>query len=58
MKSSPTPRSRKLTAKACCQTIVLLMGATERTRMRDSAAVLIGADLWKRIYLNARKGAK
>ena len=39
-----------------CKTIRDLMATTERGRKRDSVGVFITEDLWKRIYLNARKG--
>ena len=55
-----TPRNRQKRPKASdyCTSIVNLMAVTERARPRDAAVVMIGAELWKRIYLNARKGAK
>lgn len=56
--SSTTPLRRRSSARLHCKSIMELMAPTERTRRRDDVAVMIGADLWKRIYLNARKGAK
>lgn len=41
-----------------CQQIVIWMAPTERTRRKDDVAVMIGADLWKKIYLAAKRGAK
>lgn len=54
VKSSPRTPSRSLH----CQAIKDLMAPTERTRRKDDVAVMVSADLWKRIYLNARNGAK
>lgn len=53
-----TPRRSSDKARDCCQQIIIWMAPTEKTRRRDDVAVMIGADLWKRIYLEARKGAK
>lgn len=52
-----TPLQRFRRARNHCQTIVALMKATEQMRRGEDVAVFISADLWKRIYLNARKGA-
>lgn len=57
MKPSPSATPQP-SARDCCKSIVALMGATERLRQRYSVAVLIDAETWKRIYLNARRGAK
>jgi hypothetical protein len=53
----PTPSQRFRKARDCCQSIVALMKATEQTRRRDDVAVMVSADMWRRIYLNARRGA-
>lgn len=60
MSKSPSSATRKRREKArdCCQQIVIWMAPTEKTRRRDDVAVMIGADLWKRIYLQAKRGAK
>lgn len=57
VKSACTPPVR-LMSKRHCQSIVNLMKATEKARPRDGVLVCISADLWKRIWHNARKGAK
>jgi hypothetical protein len=49
---------QKPTAKDYCRSIVALMAPTESGRGRAAIGVFITADLWKRIYHNARKGAK
>ena len=53
--SLPTPPSE---ARQICKNIVALMAPTIRLQQRDSVAVMVPADLFKRIYLQARKGAK
>lgn len=58
MKGMKATTSRRPNARDYCRSIVNLMALTERGRKRDSVVVCIGSDLWKRIYLNARKGAK
>ena len=57
-KPSATPSERFKRARDHCQSIVALIAPTEKTRRHDDVAVMIGADLWKRIYLLARKGAR
>lgn len=54
---SNTPEERFRKARARCQAIATLMRPTEKTRPKDAVVVMITADLWKRIYDNARKGA-